>query len=101
MARVLLLVPSATYRAADFLEAARALGVDVVVGSEQPHVLAGRPGAGTMVVPLEDPELGAQAIVAHDRLAPLDAVVAVDDQGTVVAAEAARRLGLKTNPPDA
>ena len=35
MARVLLLVPSATYRVADFLEAARTLGVDVVIGGDE------------------------------------------------------------------
>lgn len=101
MARVVLLVPSATYRATDFLEAARRLGVEVVVASEEPHVLADVMGARTLVVDLDDPASAAEALVAHDRRFPVDAVVAVDDRGTVVAAESSRRLGLTHNPPDA
>ena len=34
MPRVLLILPSATYRAPDFLDAARRLGVEVVVASD-------------------------------------------------------------------
>ncbi|HLX89157.1 MAG TPA: ATP-grasp domain-containing protein [Acidimicrobiales bacterium] len=99
MARLLLLVPTSTYRVADFLEAARVLGVDVVVGTEQSHVMAD--GTGAFEVPLGDPERAAAAIVAHDSTSPIDAVVAVDDQGTVAAAVAATRLGLRHNPPEA
>ena len=58
-------------------------------------------GARSLRVPLDDPEAGAEAIVAHDAVAPLDAVVAVDDRGTVAAALAAQRLGLRANSPDA
>ena len=36
-----------------------------------------------------------------DDRGPIDAVVAVDDEGVVVAAHAAQRLGLPHNPPDA
>ncbi|HZU79329.1 MAG TPA: hypothetical protein VE991_05390, partial [Acidimicrobiales bacterium] len=101
MARVLLLVPSATYRAPDFLDAARALDVEVVVASEEAHAMAAAMGSRALVLPLDDPEAAAAAIVAHDQRAPIDAVVAVDDQGTVVAAEASRRLGLVHNDPAA
>jgi biotin carboxylase len=101
VARVLLLVPSSTYRATDFLEAARRLGVEVVVATEEPHVLAEVMGARSLVVDLDDPVSAADAVVAHDREYPVDAVVAVDDRGTVVAAEASRRLGLTHNPPEA
>ena len=101
MARVLLLVPSATYRAKDFLDAARALGVEVVIGTEEAHGLPDLMGARALEVPLHDPRRAARAIVAHDDIAPLDAVIAVDDVGTVVAAEASALLGLRHNPPDA
>ena len=98
---VLLLVPSATYRARDFLDAARALGVEVVVGTEEAHALQGLMGPGRSRCPSTTPSRGGRAIVAHDASLPLDAVVAVDDMGTVVAAEASDRLGLRHNPPDA
>lgn len=94
---MLLLVPSATYRAADFLAAARRLHVEVVVGCDQPPVLGDR----TLTVALDDPEAAAAAIVELDRRLPLDAVVAVDDRGAVAAAAACARLGLAANPPEA
>jgi biotin carboxylase len=101
MGRVLLLLPTATYRAPDFLAAAAQLGVEVVVGSERRQAMAGTMGDRAVVVPLANPEAAVQAIVELHGRTPLDAVVAVDDQGVVVAAMAAERLGLRHNPPDA
>ena len=101
MARVLLVVPSSTYKVADFLDAARQLGADVVVAGEEAHVLAGAEAGRTMVVDFENPVAGAAAIVDHEAHFPLDAVVAVDDRGTLLAAAAARRLGLPHNPAEA
>jgi biotin carboxylase len=101
MARVLLLVPSATYRVGDFLEAARTLGVDVVIGGDEAHALEDLMGNRSLQVPLDDPLASADAIVGHDDIAPLDAVVAVDDRGVVAAAVASQRLGLRHNSPDA
>jgi len=77
------------------------MGVEVVVATEEPHVLAQVMGTRSLVVDLDDPMSAADAVVAHDREYPVDAVVAVDDRGTVVAAEALRRLGLTHNPPEA
>ncbi|HYA67712.1 MAG TPA: ATP-grasp domain-containing protein [Acidimicrobiales bacterium] len=101
MPRVLLLVPSATYRAGDFLDAARAMGVEVVVGGDGLTAMARTMGSRALEVPLGDAEAATRAIVAHDAKHPLDAVVAVDDRGTVAAASASARLGLRANPPDA
>ncbi|MGH9183959.1 MAG: ATP-grasp domain-containing protein [Acidimicrobiales bacterium] len=101
MPRVLLLLPTATYRAGDFLRAASALGVEVVIGSEEAQALAGSMGDRALTVPLDRPEEAADAVVERARRHPLDAVVAVDDQGVVVAALVAARLGWAHNPPDA
>jgi hypothetical protein len=38
--RLLLLVPTTTYRTEDFVEAARRLDVDLVVAAERPNTLA-------------------------------------------------------------
>jgi len=99
--RVLLLLPTASYRAADFTAAAGRLGVDVVVGSEHRQALAGSMGDRAVVVPLARSDRAVEVIAAIHRRAPLDAIVAVDDQGQVPAAAAAERLGLAHNPPDA
>jgi biotin carboxylase len=99
MPRVLILLPSATYRAPDFLAAAARLGVDVVVASDVAQTID--MGDRALVLDLAHPEEAAATIVDAARRHPLDAVVAVDDQGVVVAALAAARLGLAHNPPAA
>jgi len=76
--RVLLLLPTATYRAADFVAAARSLGVEVVVASEEEPVLAATMGDRAVTVPLDDPDAAAAAIEGLDARRPIDAVVAVD-----------------------
>jgi biotin carboxylase len=96
--RILLLLPTGTYRAPDFLAAAARLGVEVVVGSERRQAMAGRMGDRALIVPLGNPSAAVAAIADLHRRTPLDAVVAVDDQGVVVAAAAAERLGLPHNP---
>jgi biotin carboxylase len=99
--RILLLLPSATYRASDFLEAAGRLEVDIVVGSEFRQALAPAMGDRAVVVPLDDAGAAVAAIVALDARKKLDAVLAVDDQGLVVASLAAAALGFRHNLLDA
>jgi biotin carboxylase len=101
MPRVLLLLPTETYRAKDFLAAAERLGVDVVVGCERRQAMADAMGDRAAVVPLANLDEAVEVIAAlHDRRS-FDAVLAVDDQGLVVAAAASARLGLTHNPIDA
>lgn len=101
MARALLLLPTATYRARDFLAAAEHLGVDVVVGCERLQAMARTMGDRAVVVPLGNVEVAVEVIAALHHRRPIDAVVAVDDQGVAVAAAASARLGLAHNPVDA
>lgn len=96
-----MILPSATYRAPDFLAAARALGVEVVAASDRRAAMSEAMGARALTLPLRRADDAVEAIVAHAERTPLDAVVAVDDQGAVVAARAAARLGLRANPPEA
>jgi biotin carboxylase len=106
MHRVLLLLPTSTYRAPDFVRAATRLGVEVVVGSDEMPVLMGGGllhGASERAValPLDDPDTAADLIVALDDRRGVDAVVAVDDRGVLAAATAGERLGFPHNPPEA
>jgi biotin carboxylase len=102
--RVLLLLPTSTYRAPDFVRAATRLGVEVVVGSDEMPMLMGGPGdrvsERAVVVPLDEPDVAAELIVALDSRRGVDAVVAVDDRGVLVAASAGERLGFPHTPPD-
>ncbi len=100
-ARVLLLVPTTSYRIGDFLDAAERLGVAVTVGSDQQHVLEAVSRGGTLAVDLADAERGAAQICAHAKTWPLAAIIGVDDETVMLAARASERLGLPHNPPEA
>jgi biotin carboxylase len=98
---VLLVLPSATYRAPDFLDAAARLGADVVVGSEHRQALSESMGDRAITLSLAQPQLAADQIERLAQRSPLDAIVAVDDGGTRAAALASERLGLRANKPAA
>ena len=97
MPRVVLVLPTSTYRAGDFVTAAASLGVDVVVAADEVTPLL-----GDRAVALElSGSSAADAIADLDARLPVDAVVGVDDASVVAAAWAAERLGLPHNPVDA
>ena len=99
MPTVIVLLPSTTYRAADFLRAAEGLGVDLIVASENPPPFD--MGDRYLQVDCSDPDLAAEAIVRIGDDALIDGVVAADDAGVVAAAIAGRKLGVRANEPEA
>jgi biotin carboxylase len=99
MDRLLLILPSATYRAADFIAAARELGVAVTVASERRAAMSATMGSAALTLPLADPPAAASAIADAAAEMPFAAIVGVDDQGVMTAALASERLGLRHNPP--
>jgi biotin carboxylase len=98
--RLLLLMTPSTYRAPAFLTAAEQLDVEVVKGLDLPRELAEQ---WNVRLPLDFRDLdGAVArIAAFNAEHPLDAIVAVDDGATLLAAHANAALGLPQNPPEA
>ncbi|MGH7521068.1 MAG: ATP-grasp domain-containing protein [Gemmatimonadales bacterium] len=101
MPRLLLLLPTTTYRTAAFVEAARQLGVELTVASEQRSTLESVSLGGLVTLPLQEPTRAAIEAEMFHRRHPITAVVGVDDDTAVVAALIALRLGLKGNPVDA
>ena len=97
---MMLVLPSQTYRAKEFLDAAARLGVDVVSASDVPQAMAASSPERFVALPLREPATAAQ-IERFVKNTPIDAVVAVDDEGVVAAAYAAERLGIDKNPPSA
>jgi biotin carboxylase len=97
MPRLLLLLPTATYRAEAFLDAARSLELSVTIGMEQ--VAEGLPVSPDDVLPLDvrDPQAAAPIAVAFARHHPIDAVIGVDDVTAVAAAAVAEAVGLPHN----
>ncbi|HSJ82504.1 MAG TPA: ATP-grasp domain-containing protein [Acidimicrobiia bacterium] len=99
MPTALVLLPSTTYRAADFVRAAEGLGIDLVIASEQPPPFD--MGDRYLQVDCSDPDRAAESITRLGDKAPLDGVVAADDAGVVIAAMAGSTLGLRANDPEA
>ena len=98
---VVLLLPTTSYRADDFLAAAEKIGVEVLAVSDRCHVLAEEWTDGPLAVELRDAEGAADRIAVEVAGRSPVAVVGVDDQTALVAALSAARLGLPHNPPGA
>lgn len=101
MARVLLLLPTRTYRAHDFIEAAQRIGVEVVVASEEPSTLEKLQPERLLNLDFLDPRGAAEKVRAFHRGRPFDAVIPVDEETAVAAATIARAVGLPHNSPEA
>lgn len=99
MPTAVVLLPSTTYRAADFVRAAEGLGIDLVIASEQPPPFD--MGDRYLQIDCSDPGKAAESITRLGDTARLDGVVAADDAGVVIAALAGSRMGLRANDPDA
>jgi biotin carboxylase len=97
MPRVLLLLPTTTYRTEAFVSAATRLRVDVTVASEQPNTLARLNRAGLLTLDFNDPQNAAQRVVEFSSVYRIDAVVPVDSQVVVVGAAISAALGLRHN----
>jgi len=96
--RLLLLLPSTTYRAAAFVEAARRLDVALTVASDHRNVFAGRHPEDLATFDFARPERAAEQALAFAAQHPVAAVVGVDDETAVLAAILAEGLGLPHNP---
>ncbi len=97
----MLLMTTTTYKAGAFLEAARRLGVPVIVGSDRTQALATANPGGHLTLDFLSPEESSRAIVEFAKQYPISAVVSADDDGAILAAVAAAALGLPHNSPDA
>src|SRR5260370_24879007 len=98
--RVILLMSPATYRAGAFLEAARNLNLEVVVGIDLPETLT-EYWHVPLGVDFAHPEASVQTIVEFALEHPLATILSVDDSATELAARASAVLGLPCNSPQA
>src|SRR5437879_5651815 len=99
--RLLLLLPTATYRTTAFVEAARRLRLDLTVASEQPSTFEQAQPDRLLTLDFSNPERAAEQAAVFARGHPIAGVVGVDDTAAIVAAAIGERLGLAGNPPAA
>src|SRR5690349_13633055 len=100
MHRVLLLTTPNSYRAQPFVAAAERLGIQVQIAIDMQAELAESWGQ-QLGLDFQRPEQAVAAIVAFAAENPLNAIVALDDSGSLLAARASAALGLAHNAPDA
>jgi biotin carboxylase len=99
--RIMLLMPVTSYRATEFMAAARRLDADVIVASDHAQVLAAFVGDRSLRVELKPTDDNVATIVAHARRDSISAIIGTDDSTVELAARAAATLGLSHNPPAA
>lgn len=98
---VVLIATTTTYRAEDFLEAARRLGVEVIRGTDRCHVLAEHWPEGAIPLRFDEPEAAARLLVEEVGERAVAAVIGTDERTVLIAAMAAQRLGLRHTPVEA
>ncbi len=94
--RLALILPSSTYRAREFIRAARAVDAEMVIATEEEQLLID--DAHLVGIDLSRPEWSAEQIVSRG---PFDAVIPVDDRGVMIGAVAAAALNLPHSTPAA
>ena len=101
MPRVLLLLPTRSYRIPDFLSAAERLGVDVTVASEEPSTMERLNPEGLLTLDFADLAASAARAAEFAGRHPVAAVVGVDERTAIAAAAISERLGLPHDPVEA
>jgi biotin carboxylase len=89
------------YQLRSFDTAAERLGIELVFATDRCHQLDDPWHDRAIAIRFHDEAHSLEAIVEEAQRRPFDAVVAVGDRPAVLAARAARRLGLPGNEPDA
>ena len=106
MKRILLVIPSSTYRTHDFMVAAQKIGVELIVAADHRQAMAALVPDTTLALNFRKPETLAEGIkqfVARRGFEhpAFDAIVGVDDTSAYVAALLAQILHLPHNPVEA
>lgn len=100
MKRILLLIPTTSYRTHAFVAAARRLKLSVTVCSEQPSTLQAKNPEGFITADFLNSESLIRVVFEFSKKYPMDAVMGVDDQTVIPAAQIAEALSLKHNSVD-
>ena len=96
---VLLLCTTTGYQTRDFLNSARTLGLDILVGTDRCLVLGDSWLDRSISLRFEEPELCVGEILNASENRTIDAVIPIGDKVTVVAAQVAEALGLRYHSP--
>lgn len=97
--RLLLLIPTSSYRVSDFMAAAARLNIDVAVGSNRRQALEHLSNGHSTTIDFSDLDKGVEQIRDYHARYPLQGILSVDDVTGILAATAAKALDLPHNQP--
>lgn len=97
--RLMILCATTGYQTRAFVEAAKALNLDVAFGSDRCHVLEDPWRDGALALRFDKPVESARIIAQSARSKPISGIVALGDRPASTAARAAKLLGLLFHPP--
>ncbi len=98
--RLLLLVTTSSYRTQTFTHVAKSLAVELLYGIDMPKKLAELYRV-PLALDFANLEAATAEIVELAQKKPFDAILSVDDSGSLLAAQACAALGLAHNAPEA
>ena len=101
MKRVLLLATTTGYQTRMFADAASALGVEIVYATDRCDHLDDPWSDGAIAVRYHEEWKSVDTVLRAVEQRPVDAVIALGDRPTVMAAYVSRLLGLPGHPPEA
>lgn len=98
--KLILLASAHSYRVDLFKQAAARLGVDCLVGEDVPPPMLSKANT-KLALDYSDVDRSARRIERYASTHQVGAILGLDDSGTLIAAEASKRLGLAYNDPEA
>jgi biotin carboxylase len=98
--RFLLIAQPNSYRIAPYINAARRMGLEVLIASRGEHSLITEVHAG-LHVDLDNIPSALETVLREHRKKPFTGILGSDDSTVELAAQAAAELGLPHNPPEA
>jgi biotin carboxylase len=100
MAHLLLLLPSMSYRGEAFLEAANRVGVSLTIAGDAPPTFLKHSPESFLSLDLNNPGTAVPAVVEFAKTSPIDVVLGVNDQTSLLASTLSAALGLPANSID-
>jgi biotin carboxylase len=97
--RIILLTTPASYRGSSFMTAAEKLNLDVIHGLDMPDKLA-KHWHVSLGLDFGRPYQAAEQLAAFVADNPVEAIIAIDDSATLLAAVASAAVGLPHNDPE-
>ncbi|MFB0901004.1 MAG: ATP-grasp domain-containing protein [Dehalococcoidia bacterium] len=94
MKRILLLLPGNTYRANDFIVAALKIKINIVIGTDQTQALSQKLPDRYLMLDFHKLKLSTTKIYNFSIQKKIDKILAVDDQGVLLASLASKKLNI-------